>query len=241
MESEWAAYAASWVRIPPSPFDSLSASAAAQVLLIAASEILAGAMPDVVVTQVDWSGPRRSRKLEERVAVRFPDAARALGALALRRFKPGSRLRRVLLRRALVAGWGAVSRQDFELRRVFFAPEVESEFPSGAQTLGLSGVLQGHASMEGAIREFTGDWESWELEPAFVLDIGDRLLMLGFFHARGRASGVEINEEYAQLLTLQDGFVTRDQSWLGWEEALRTAGLDPAKFRLPPGGKEGLE
>lgn len=184
-------------------------------------------MLDVGVTQVNWSGPRRSRNLEERIAVRLPGAARALAALGLRRLKPSSRLRRVLLRRAVVSGWSAVARQDFELRRVFFAPEVESEFPSGTQTLGLSGVFHGHAPMEKAIREFADDWGSWELEPAFVLDLGDRLLMLGFLHSRGRASGVELDQEYAQLLTLGQGFVTHDEAWLGWEEGLRAAGLDP--------------
>jgi hypothetical protein len=184
-------------------------------------------MPDVVVTQVKWSGPRGSRTLEERIAVRLPDATRALIALVLRHLKPRSRLRRALLRQGVASGWGAASRQDFELRRVFFSPEVESEFPAGTQTLGLGGIFHGQGPMEKAIREFAGDWSSWELEPAFVLDLGDRLLMLGFLRARGRASGVEVDQEYAQLLTLLGGSVTRDEGWDGWEEGLRAAGLDP--------------
>ena len=185
-------------------------------------------MSDVVVTRVNWSGARRSRNFEEHIAVRLPGATRALAALVLRRLKPSSRLRRVLLRRGVVSGWSAASRQDFELRRVFFAPDVDSEFPSGTQTLGLSGVFHGHAAMEKAIREFGDDWGSWELEPAFVVDLGDRLLMLGFLHSRGRASGVELDQQYAQLLTLGEGFVTRDEAWMRWEEGLQAAGLDPA-------------
>ena len=37
---------------------------------------------------------------------------------------------------------------------------------------------------------------------------------------------VDLDEQYAQLLTLEDGLVTRDEAWLGWEDALRAAGLD---------------
>jgi hypothetical protein len=67
----------------------------------------------------------------------------------------------------------------------FFAPDVESELPPGSQTLGLSGMFRGHAAMEQAISEFAESWSSWGLEPAYILDLGDRLLFLGFFRGRG--------------------------------------------------------
>jgi ketosteroid isomerase-like protein len=162
-------------------------------------------MPDPVITEVQYSGPsRRSRNLEERFLVRFPSLVRR-GARILSRLSPRSRLRRAFLRRMLVSGWAAVSRRDFELRRVFFAPDVESELPPGAQTLGLSGVFRGQAAMEQAIGEFAESWDSQELAPAYILDFGDRLLFLGFFRARGQASGVQIEQEYAQLVTVREG------------------------------------
>jgi ketosteroid isomerase-like protein len=202
-------------------------------------EILSGEMRNVVVTRVEHSGPpRRSRNLEERFLVRFPSLLRR-GAPILSRLSPRSRLRRAFLRRALVSGWAAVSRRDFELRRVFFAPDVESELPPGAQTLGLSGMFRGHAAMEQALSEFADSWSSWELEPAYILDLGDRLLCLGSFRGRGQASDVKLEQEYAQLVTLREGLVTRDEGWLRWEEGLRAAGLDPDAIALPKGGKEG--
>ncbi len=72
-----------------------------------------------------------------------------------------------------------------------------------------------------------------EVVPAYVIDFGDRLPLLGFFRARGQASGVELEREYAQLVTLRDGLVTRDQGWFQWEEGLRAAGLDPDAIALP--------
>jgi hypothetical protein len=47
-------------------------------------------------------------------------------------------------------------------------------------------------------------WGS-ELEPLYVLDLGDRLLNLGLWHIRGRASGVPLDQELAQLVTCGTG------------------------------------
>jgi ketosteroid isomerase-like protein len=198
-------------------------------------------MRDVVITEVQYRGPlRRSRNFEERFLVRFPSLFRR-GALILSRLSPRSRLRRAFLRRTLVSGWSAFNRRDFELRRVFFAPDVESELPPDTQTLGLSGMFRGQAAMEHAISEFAESWDSWELVPAYILDLSDRLLLLGFFRARGQASGVQLEEEYAQLLTLREGLATRDEGWLRWEEGLQAAGLDPNAIALPKRGKAGQE
>ena len=145
----------------------------------------------------------------------------------------------MLLRRAVVSGWAAFSRRDFKLRRAFFASDVESELPPGPQTLGLSGTFRGYEAMEQAMDEWAESWGASELAPAYIIDLGDRLLLLGFFRARGQASGVQLEQEYAQLLTLQEGLATRDQGWFQWEEGLRAAGLDPDAIALPKRAKAG--
>lgn len=63
--------------------------------------------------------------------VRFPSLSRRLAALVFRLLSPRSRLRRALLRRALLSGWASFDRRDFEVNALFFAPNVEFEFPSG--------------------------------------------------------------------------------------------------------------
>jgi hypothetical protein len=82
-------------------------------------------------------------------------------------------------------------------------------------------------------------FEVWatELEPAYILDLGDRLLNLGFGLNRARASDVQLKGEAAQLITVRDGLITRDQIFFSWEEGLRAAGLDPDAIALPKRGE----
>jgi hypothetical protein len=50
-------------------------------------------------------------------------------------------------------------------------------------------------------------------------------------HAQG--SGIELETQVAQLLTLERGLVVRERDFLRWDDALRAAALDPAAFKLP--------
>jgi hypothetical protein len=188
-------------------------------------------MPSVVVTRVPNVARRRSRNLEERIYVRFPFVVRRLAAL-VSRLNPRSRLRRTLLRRAFISGWGSFQRRDFELNFRFFAPDAEFEFPSGLQTLGLGGTFHGHDGRIEVSNKLIEVWGS-ELEPAYLLDLGDRLLNLGFWHTQAHGSGITLDQELAQLVTLRDGLVIRDQMFFSWEEGLRAAGLDPDGIALP--------
>jgi hypothetical protein len=54
-----------------------------------------------------------------------------------------------------------------------------------------------------------------------------------------RASGVPLEQEYAQLVTPRDGLVTRDQNFRSWEEGLRAAGLEPDAIPLPRAERQG--
>jgi ketosteroid isomerase-like protein len=195
---------------------------------------------NLVVTPVEYSGPpRRSRTFEERLMVRFPPLYRRFAALVLG-LSPRSRLRRVVLRRAAVSGWAALGRRDFKLMLVRYSPEVEFEFNPGMQTLGLSGTFRGHAGRVDALDKLAETWGSLETEPAYVLDLGDRVLALGFIRARARESGVPLEEKLAQLITPgDDGLITHDQTFYSWEEGMRAAGLDPNAIALPSREKAG--
>jgi ketosteroid isomerase-like protein len=192
---------------------------------------------NAVITRVKYSGrPRRSRNLEERLLVRFPSLFRRPAALIQRWLSPRSRLRRALLRRNVVSAYAAFSREDFELILVRFSPDVEYEFNPGLQTLGLGGIFRGHEGMLEAFGKIAEAWESWELEPAYALDLGDRVLLLGFNRSRARGSGVTLEEEFAELNTARDGLVARHQAFFSWDEGLRAAGLDPAVLDVPARG-----
>ena len=168
--------------------------------------------------------------------VRFPSLFRRLTALVFRLLSPRSRLRRALLRRAILSGWASFDRRDFELNFLFFAPDVEFEFPSGMQTLGLSGSYRGHEGRREALNKLIEVWGS-ELEPAYILDLGEQVLNLGYWRTQARASGARLEQELAQLVTVRDGLVTRDQNFFSWEEGLRAAGLEPGAVTFPGRGR----
>jgi len=184
-------------------------------------------MPDVAVTKLEaaWP-PRRSRTLDERLIVRFPSLYRCLAALVFRLLSPRSRLRRALLRRAVLSGWSSFDRRDFELNFIYFAPDAEFEFPSGMQTLGLADSFRGYEGRREALNRLFEVWGS-ELEPAYMLDLGDRVLNLGSWRTQARASGAQLEQEIAQLVTVRDGLIARDQTFFSWEDGLHAAGLGP--------------
>ena len=196
-------------------------------------------MPDVVVTRVQYSGPpRRSRNLQERLTVRFPTLYRRVAALALRRLSPRSRMRRAMLCRAVVSGWDAAARKDFELVLTRYATDVEIEFDPEFEALGL-GTFRGHDGWLKMQQAFSEAFERRERVPEFVLDLGDRGLWLGTFRFHGNLSGLELEREWAQLTTLRGGLVAHEQYLFGWDKGLRAAGLDPAAVALPSPGDGG--
>jgi hypothetical protein len=77
----------------------------------------------------------------------------------------------------------------------------------------------------------------WEIEPRYIVDLEDRILNLGLFRTHAHASGVTLERDVAQLLTVRDGLISRDQAFFGWEEGLRAAGLEPDGVDLPSRGK----
>ena len=164
--------------------------------------------------------------------VRFPSLYRRLSALVFG-LSPRSRLRRAFLRRAVVSGWAAFARRDFELMLVRYAPDVEVEFQPGLQTLDLGGTYHGHAGLVEGLSKLFEVLDALKAEPAYILDLGNSLLNLAFNRARGRASGVPVEQTVAQLLAAREGLVTREQSFFSWEEGMRAAGLDPNAITLP--------
>ena len=70
--------------------------------------------------------------------------------------------------------------------------------------------------------------ETWEYLRAIAdeyRDLGDSVLMLGRMEARGRASGVRVETQLAEIMDFRDGRLVRDRVFLDHDEALRAAGL----------------
>jgi ketosteroid isomerase-like protein len=180
---------------------------------------------ELAQVRFDGSVPA-GRTRTDRLTVRFPRTARLLLALGMRFAGPSSGVRRDGLRRVLRSGWAAAPRRDWELMFVRYSPEVVWEIPEEFQTLGFAESYRGHDGLVAGLEQFSEAFESWEIRPARAFDFGDRVLALGRFRGKARASGVEWEQEFSQLVTLERGLVVRDRFFYSWEQGLRAAGLD---------------
>jgi ketosteroid isomerase-like protein len=164
------------------------------------------------------------RTLEERLMIRWPSAWVALSR-ALQRLPPRSRVRRVLLRRNALSGWGAWVRGDLDLCLVRFAPDWHYDPPSDWLIAGMPNVYRGHAGL----REWSADlrqaWEFLDHAPLEIIDAGDVLAFLCEIRLRGRASGIELDSRLGQVFWIERGLIVRERDFSDWDEALRVLGI----------------
>ena len=192
-------------------------------------------MPDFVATAVPSTGERRRRTVAERFMARFPGSWRAYAAAAQRMIRnPGSRLRRAFVRRNMRSAYAAANRRDFELMLVRYDRDVKVEYDPQFAALGLSGPYRGHDRFVEFLDTWGEAWEEWEIQPAMLIDLGDRFLGLGRVHLPGTASGVVLEREFAQVIAVRSGQVVEEHDFMAWDEALRAVGLDPDEVELPP-------
>jgi len=147
-------------------------------------------------------------------------------ALGMRFAGPRSGIRRDGLRRVLRSGWAAAPRKDWELMFVRYSPEVLWEIPEEFQTLGFAECYRGHQGLVEGLEQFSEGFESWEIRPTLAFDFGDRVLALGRFRGTARTSGVQWEQEFSQLVSLEKGLVVRDRFFYSWQQGREAAGLD---------------
>ena len=184
--------------------------------------------PEVVRQQLTLK-PRSGRRLEERLALRFPRVLVRLARVAWR-LPRRSRLRQALLRRVVARGWEGMNRVDLEVGLALYHEDVESVFDPGFVTLGF-GDTRGREERRRMLMEVYSETREMRFEPDELIDLGDdRLLVIGRMKGRGLSSGAPFETEWGNLWTISDGLVIRDQVLISHREALEAAGLseDPA-------------
>jgi hypothetical protein len=115
---------------------------------------------------------------------------------------------------------------------VRYAPNVVYDADAGLQALGVPGSARGREQMAGVLKEILDVFDRFALAPALVVDLGESLIVLGASRVHGQRSGIELETEVAQLLTLERGLVVRERDFFRWDDALRAAALDPATLHL---------
>jgi ketosteroid isomerase-like protein len=103
-------------------------------------------------------------------------------------------------------------------------PEVELHTPLGSTR---GGPYRGHEGFRQWLRDIDEQFEEWRLEVNEWRPLDDgRLLSFGNIHAKGRGSGVELDQELAWLFAFRDEKLIRYDAFYSRDEGLRAAGLE---------------
>lgn len=104
-----------------------------------------------------------------------------------------------------VEAWvAAINRGD--LAKLLEIADPAIEFRSYlAKLSGSDGAYRGHDGLRRYIRDLSDAWESFHVEIDEYRDLGETVLMLGRLQARGRSSGLEVEERLAFLHTFREG------------------------------------
>jgi ketosteroid isomerase-like protein len=170
--------------------------------------------------------PEAGRSVEERVLLRLPTPVVGLLYRGLWRLPPGSHLRRRMLKRALARGFEAAARDDYAIPLLSYETDVEIRFPGGAaRALGLPEHYEGHQGFLDFWRDWKQDMDDVRVQPERIVDLGDRVLLIGTFAGRGRASGVLTSRRFGTIYYFSPRGLVARQDVLDQADALRAAGV----------------
>ena len=115
----------------------------------------------------------------------------------------------------------AYNRRDFDAATRWFDPNIEWVLPEHQRSDSAIGV-------KGIIRFWEGldeTFDELQLRPQEYVDAGDRVATRLRHFARGKGSGLELdNELYHQVTTFRDGTIVRIEYVTTWGKALELAG-----------------
>jgi ketosteroid isomerase-like protein len=100
------------------------------------------------------------------------------------------------------------ARGNPEVIRQVLAPdgrwEVVEGFPHSNVYVGLSGVAD-------FFTRLFSDFEDWYTEPSEFFETGDKVIAIGTYSARAKATGKTFKARFAHVWTLRDGMIVRLQ------------------------------
>jgi ketosteroid isomerase-like protein len=119
----------------------------------------------------------------------------------------------------------AAASRDAATIFTLYDPEVELDNTRLQMPEGGRGVYRGHEGLRRFFREWHEAWGSIEYDYDELIDAGEQVISVVTRHARGRASGAEVEMPLALIFTLRQGKVVRVVWFRTREEALEAAGL----------------
>jgi ketosteroid isomerase-like protein len=106
-------------------------------------------------------------------------------------------------------------------------PEVEWHTALERALEGSGSTYRGHDGVRKAWYEYRGEaWGGFTSQVQEIRDLGESVLLLGHLEVTGRTTGIELGQEFGQLVTFRGGKILRSQDFLSHAEALEAAGLE---------------
>jgi ketosteroid isomerase-like protein len=122
-------------------------------------------------------------------------------------------------------GLEAYNRRDIDAFLEVFDPMVEIH-PLTLAMFGKEGtVYRGHEGIRQFVRDVDEVLPRLQVEPLEIRDLGERIVANGRLHARGRASGAEVESPIGWLVEFRERRVIRMTDYLDPKQALEAAGL----------------
>lgn len=119
----------------------------------------------------------------------------------------------------------AIARHDSENVLALYDPYVVCDYSRVGFALTKGGVYFGHEGLRTVYRDWYEAWEDYEEVLEEAIDAGDRVVSVVTGRARGRASGVAVeNAHRAGVWTIQDGRIIRVVWFPSRQEALEATG-----------------
>jgi ketosteroid isomerase-like protein len=119
----------------------------------------------------------------------------------------------------------ALNRRDVEALLPELDPEIEWNMPLQRLLGGEAAVYHGHEGVREYFRDMGEAFAEIRVDYPDIRDLGDRVLAIGSFQARGRESGVPIESPLGAVLEMRDGKVIRARTYFDPKEALEAVGL----------------
>ena len=110
---------------------------------------------------------------------------------------------------------------DWDQVKLLISRDVEidqSRFPDG-------GLGHGRDEFRAFFRRWFGAWDELNIDVRRFIDLGERVVVLMRLSGRGKGSGVPATLDAADVVTVEDGTLTRLVGYLDHREALEAAGL----------------
>ena len=119
-------------------------------------------------------------------------------------------------------GYDAWNRGDWQAMEKLLAPEFEIDATDRVLNPDRYRGLEGFRRLAAEMAEV---WDRWEIEPLQFIEQGDSIFVAHLVRARGKGSGVEVEQTYWSVWNVRDREAVRLALFVDRDRALAAAGL----------------